>query len=87
MAKAMDLDTPDRPDPMMFVCFFSYPKPRRRYHSQAGGVIGHIGTNGSEIGVRFSDGTFPVSTNHRQGLQGPIRKQDSQLCPPPYPGL
>ena len=50
-------------------------------------LIVNIPANESEPGVRFSDGTFPVSTNHRQGFQGPIRKQDYQLCPPPYPGL
>ena len=26
----------------MFVCLFSYPKPRRRYHRQPGGVSGAI---------------------------------------------
>ena len=27
-------------------------------------TIGHISANGSDLGVRFSDRTFPVSTNH-----------------------
>ena len=48
-------------------------------------TIVHIPANGSEPGVRFSDGTFPVSTNHRSGFQDTIWKQDSNLCTPPYP--
>ena len=51
-------------------------------------TIGHIGAYGSEFGVRFSDGTYPVSTNHRPAFQGPIPKQDSffqtHICTRPY---